>query len=86
MDNGGRTGSGINWEVTAARLFCLLVLFAAVYFAGKYVVGFALPFIFAWAIASAAVLKPVSAALRLYLKEQFPRFLCLIHKNQAPPP
>ena len=55
MDNGGRTGSGINWEVTAARLFCLLVLFAAVYFAGKYVVGFALPFIFAWAIASAAV-------------------------------
>lgn len=41
------SSGGIDWERAAAVLFCLIAAGAAVYFAGKYVVGVALPFLFA---------------------------------------
>lgn len=65
------SSGGIDWERAAAVLFCLIAAGAAVYFAGKYVVGVALPFLFAWLVASAALPVATRAAKKLHISERF---------------
>ena len=62
--------TGTDWQGIAAKLFCLICALAAIYFAGKYVLRLALPFLFAWLVASAAVPPAARAAKKLHIPER----------------
>ena len=60
----------ISWENLAAKLFCLICAGAAIYFAGKYVVGFAMPFLFAWVVSASALRASVPISRKLEIPER----------------
>lgn len=60
----------ISWENLAAKLFCLICAGAAIYFAGKYVVGFAMPFLFAWVVSASALRASVPISRKLKIPER----------------
>lgn len=68
----------ISWERTASVLFCIICAGALIYFAGKYVVGFALPFVFAWLISAAALQASSRISKKLKIPERLCTSLCVL--------
>lgn len=62
-----------DWVARAAKLFCILCAAAGIYLAGKYLLGFFLPFLAAWLVASAAL----PAARRISARTHLPPRFCI---------